>query len=135
MAYLIGAGLAVAVGLFAWAVGFDRSRVFYPVVLIVVASYYVLFAVMVGATGALGTELLLFAAFAAVAVLGFRLSLWLAAAGLLAHGLMDFVHGSLVDNPGVPAWWPAFCLGYDVAAAAFLAVLLRARRDAPGAIA
>ena len=135
MAYLIGAGLAVAVGVFAWAVGFDRSRVFYPVVLIVVASYYVLFAAMAGATGALGTELLLFAAFAAVAVLGFRLSLWLAAAGLLAHGLMDFAHGSLVDNPGVPAWWPAFCLGYDVAAAAFLAVLLRRRREVPGAIA
>jgi hypothetical protein len=81
----------------------------------------------------LSTELLLFGAFAAVAVLGFRLSLWLAAAGLLAHGLMDFVHASLVDNPGVPAWWPAFCLGYDVAAAAFLAVLLRTRREAMGA--
>ena len=134
MAYLIGAGLAVAVGLFAWLVGFDRSRVFYPVVLIVVASYYLLFAVM-GGSAALATELLLFAAFAAVAVLGFRFSLWLAAAGLLAHGLMDFVQGSLVDNPGVPVWWPAFCLGYDVAAAAFLAVLLRGRREAPGAIA
>jgi hypothetical protein len=134
MAYLIGAGLAVAVGLFAWLVGFDRSRAFYPVVLIVVASYYLLFAVMGGSTAALWTELLLFAAFAIVAVLGFRLSLWVAAAGLLAHGLMDFVHGSLVENPGVPAWWPAFCLGYDVAAAAFLAVLLRRRRDAPDAI-
>ena len=134
MAYLIGAGLAVAVGLFAWLVGFDRSRAFYPVVLIVVASYYLLFAVIGGSTAALWTELLLFAAFAAVAVLGFRFSLWLAAAGLLAHGLMDFVHGSLVENPGVPAWWPAFCLGYDVAAAAFLAVLLRRRREAPDAI-
>ena len=30
-----------------------------------------------------------------------------------------------MTNPGVPAWWPAFCLGYDVAAAAILAWLSR----------
>ena len=134
MAYLIGAGLAVAVGLFAWLVGFDRSRVFYPVVLIVVASYYALFAVMGGSTAALRIELLLFATFVALAVLGFRLSLWIAAAGLLAHGLMDFVHASLVDNPSVPAWWPGFCLGYDVAAAAFLAARLKADGKRVGSV-
>ena len=133
MAYLIGVGLAVAVGLFALLVGFDRSRAFYPVVLIVIAAYYVLFAVMSGSRAALAVEGLIFAGFAGVAVLGFRVSLWIAAAGLLAHGLMDFVHGSLVDNPGVPGWWPAFCFGYDVAAAAFLAVLLTWRRGAAAA--
>jgi hypothetical protein len=33
----------------------------------------------------------------------------------------DFVHGYLVTNPGVPFWWPPFCLAYDVTAAAALA--------------
>ena len=43
---------------------------------------------------------------------------------LAAHGLMDLVHGSVIANPGVPAWWPSFCLTYDVTAAAYLASLL-----------
>jgi hypothetical protein len=41
-------------------------------------------------------------------------------------------HGHLVNNPGVPTWWPAFCLTYDITAAAFLAWLLkRPHRIAP----
>jgi len=33
----------------------------------------------------------------------------------------------LLSNPGVPGWWPAFCLAYDVTAAAYLAWLLKRR--------
>jgi len=33
---------------------------------------------------------------------------------LLMHGGYDFFHGHLVDNPGMPAWWPEFCLTDDV---------------------
>ena len=46
MALAIGAALAIFVGLFATGVGLDRDRAFYPVVTIVIATYYVLFAVM-----------------------------------------------------------------------------------------
>ncbi len=46
MALVIGALLAFAVGLFATGLGLDRDRAFYPVVTIVIASYYALFAVM-----------------------------------------------------------------------------------------
>ena len=42
-------------------------------------------------------------------------------AGLAAHGVMDLFHGRLVDNPGVPPFWPGFCSAYDVAAAGYLA--------------
>ena len=42
MEYLIGAGLAVVVCAFATLVGFDRDRVFYPTLVIVIATYYVL---------------------------------------------------------------------------------------------
>ncbi len=36
----------------------------------------------------------------------------------------------LIVNPGVPAWWPAFCLAYDGVAATYLAfLLLRPRRE------
>ena len=46
MEYLIGLILSVAVAGFAAAIGLDRDRGFYPPVIIVIATYYVLFAVM-----------------------------------------------------------------------------------------
>jgi hypothetical protein len=130
MAYLVGAALALAVAAFAALIGFDRDRAFYPTVLIVVASYYDLFAAMAGSGPALASETFVFAAFLALAAAGFRWSLWLVAAGLAAHGLFDFSRGGLIANPGVPAWWPAFCLSFDLVAAACLASRL-ARRASP----
>jgi hypothetical protein len=49
-------------------------------------------------------------------------------AGLSAHGIFDFLHGHLVSNPGVPLWWPQFCLAYDLATAGFFA-WLQVRRN------
>ena len=104
---------------------FNRHRAFYPTVLIVIASYYGLFAVMGGSTHALVVESAVVAAFVLVSVLGFRLNLWFVVAGLLTHGLFDFAHPRVIQNPGVPPWWPMFCLAYDLTAAAYLAWLLR----------
>jgi len=63
--------------------------------------------------------------FAAAAVAGFKGSPWLVVAGLAGHGVMDFFHAGIVNNPGVPEYWPGFCLAYDVAAAVCLAWLIR----------
>ena len=120
-----GLGLALAVGLMARLSGLDRDRAFYPTVLIVVASYYLLFAVMDGRGADLVAETITFVLFAGAALLGFRFGLWLVVAGLAGHGVLDAVHHLLIANPGVPAWWPAFCGAYDIAAAAFLAFILR----------
>jgi hypothetical protein len=125
----IGACLALAVGAFATLVGLDRDRAFYPTVAIVIASLYSLFAVMGGSTRALLVESIVGVGFIALAVLGFRSSLWVVVAALGAHGVFDLVHGRLIQNPGVPPWWPAFCLAYDVAAAAYLAWLITSRRS------
>lgn len=124
MAYLVGAMLALAVGGLCTAVGLDRDRAFYPTVLIVIASYYALFAVMGESTHALVVEAVVAAAFLAVAILGFKYSLWLVVAALAAHGILDLFHGRVIVNSGVPAWWPAFCLAYDGVAAGYLAFLL-----------
>ena len=124
MAYWVGAALALGVALFAALVGLDRDRAFYSTVLIVVASFYILFAVMAGAQAALVPELLAMAVFVALAAIGFRTSMWLVVIGLAGHGLFDFLRGDLITNPGVPPWWPAFCLSFDVAAAACLAWLI-----------
>lgn len=125
MALLVGAVLALSVCLFARLVGLDRDRAFYPTVMIVVASYYALFAVMGGSMQALLVELLPIAAFVGAAVAGFKRSAWLIVAALAAHGVFDFFHARLIANPGVPAWWPDFCMAYDLMAAACLALLLR----------
>jgi hypothetical protein len=124
---LIGITLALLVAAFARWSGFDRDRSFYATVLIVVAAYYVLFAVMGGSTRALILESMVMTVFVTFAVAGFKGSPWLIVAGLAGHGVMDFFHGHLVENPGVPEWWPGFCLGYDVAAAACLAWIIRVR--------
>jgi hypothetical protein len=124
MEYGIGVALALIVSCFARATGLDRDRAFYATMAIVVASYYVLFAAMGGSSQALVVESLVMVAFVLVAVIGFRFNLWLVAACLAAHGVLDAFHSLVVANPGVPEWWPAFCATFDLGAAAFLAYLL-----------
>jgi len=128
MEYWVGVSLALAVSLTASLSGLDRDRAFYPTLTAVIASYYALFAVMGGSLSALAVESSIIAAFLFVAILGFRTNLWLVVGALAAHGILDFVHGHLVSNPGVPSWWPAFCATYDVTAAAYLAWLLGSSR-------
>jgi hypothetical protein len=105
--------------------GLDRDGAFYPMLLAIIASYYVLFAVMGGSVHALIVESLVMAVILLIAIVGFKFNLWLVVAALAGHGVFDFFHAHLVTNPGVPAWWPSFCLAYDVSAAGFLAWLLR----------
>ena len=128
MQYLIGVILALVISLSSTVVGFDRNRAFYPVVMIVIATYYALFAVMGGSLQALAIESIAVAGFVLVSVLGFKLNLWFVVGALSAHGVFDFVHGYLIPNPGVPVWWPGFCLTYDITAAGYLAWLLRRSR-------
>lgn len=127
MAYFVGFALAFGVGVFTTLAGFNRDRALYPVVTIVVASYYALFAAMAGGE-ALGSETAAAAAFIAAAVIGFRTTLWIVVAALVGHGLFDLVHGALIANPGVPAWWPMFCMSYDVGAGVYLAWLILSKR-------
>ena len=125
MPYLIGVVLSLAVALFARGVGLDRERAFYPTVTIVVASYYVLFAVIGGSVSTVLVECLVMAIFVSAAVLGWQSNPWIVVVALAGHGAFDAVHGQVVDNSGMPVWWPAFCLAYDFGAAAALAWLLR----------
>ena len=124
MEYLIGVLLALAVVGSAAAIGFDRGRAFYPTVSIVVASYYVLFAVMGASPRTLGVEIAAASGFSLLAVLGFKKNFWLVAVALAGHGVFDLLHPLLIENPGVPRWWPGFCLAFDGIAGAWLALRL-----------
>ncbi|WP_431297889.1 DUF3703 domain-containing protein [Tabrizicola sp. BL-A-41-H6] len=124
MEYLIGLSLALGVSLTATVVGFDRDRVLYAFMAVVIASYYDLFAVLGGSSQTLKQELVLSALFVIVSVIGFRTSLWLVVGALAGHGVFDIFHADLIANAGVPVWWPMFCMTYDLTAAAYLALLL-----------
>jgi hypothetical protein len=124
MPYVIGLTLSGAFAVFARYVGFDRDRAFYPTVMIVIASYYVLFAAMSGSIQTTAIEAVVMVLFAAAAVAGFKSSAWIVVGALAGHGVFDAVHGFIIENSGMPAWWPAWCFAYDVGAAIGLGWLL-----------
>src|SRR6476660_113645 len=114
MEYLIGVVLAIVMCTFALLTGFDRDRVFYPTMLMFITGYYVLFAVMGSSVHALMTESLAAGLFLMVAVVGFKKNLWFVVAAIAGHGVFDFFHHLFIENPGVPVWWPGFCMAFDI---------------------
>ena len=131
MEYLVGILLSLGTIVLAAVVGFARERSFYSTVAIVVATYYILFAAM-GASGrTLMIEIAIASGFILFAVLGFKGNFWLVAAALVGHGIFDFIRPSVIANPGVPHWWPGFCLAFDVIFGGWLALQLLQRKSFP----
>ena len=127
MEYLVGTTLALLFCSAAAWLGMDRERVFYPAVVMAVASYYLAFAVVDGRSEVMLSEVAIAAVFIAAAVAGFKRNPWIAVAALAGHGVMDVFHHHLVHNTGVPQVWPGFCMTFDVTAAAFVAWVMLAR--------
>jgi hypothetical protein len=127
MEYIVGITLALFFCAAAAALGMDRERVFYPAVVMAVASYYLAFAVADGRGEVMLAEVAIAAVFIALAVAGFKLNPWIAVVALGGHGVMDAFHHLLVHNTGVPQAWPGFCMSFDVGAAAIVAWLMRVR--------
>jgi hypothetical protein len=125
---VVGFVLALGVGGMCTLCGLDRDRALYPAVMIVIAMYYVLFALIGGSTQVLIVESAVAIGFVGLALVGFRFTLWLVVVALAAHGVFDWVHPHVYANRGVPAWWPSFCIAYDVVAAAYLAWLLASKK-------
>lgn len=114
----IGVFLGVAIGAIADVLRFNRDRSFYPTLLIVIASYYVLFALMSGHS--VIVEIAVAMAFSTVAIASALRWRLLIAWGLLLHGIFDFARGGIIGDAGAPHWWPEFCGGVDVALALWL---------------
>ena len=127
MEYAIGTALALTVTASATVLGLDRERVFYPAMMIAIATYYILFAAMGASASVVIVESLAAGAFLLLTVIGFETSLWFVVAALAGHGVFDIFHHLLIDDPGVPPWWPGFCSAFDILAAGYLAVLLTRR--------
>src|SRR5579859_6472946 len=131
MEYLVGFLLSLATVIFAAVIGLDRERSFYLTVLFVIATYYVLFAVMGASRRTLILEIIIAGGFFFFGVLGFKGNLWLVTAALMGHGIFDFIRPGLIANPGVPHWWPGFCLAFDVIFGGWLALQLLQRKSFP----
>jgi hypothetical protein len=127
MPVVVGALLAVGIAALAKFTRFDEDRSFYSTVLVIIASYYVLFAVLSGSGGALVWELIIAVAFSTVAITGALFLPTLVGTGIVAHGLFDIVHDVLIENSGVPAWWPSFCASIDVLLGIWVIILTRNR--------
>lgn len=91
---------------------FDQDKSFYPVVLMVIASYYVLFAVM--ANESIVIELIVAICFAVFALLGVKKAPIMIGIGLILHGLYDIVHIYIYSISVAPNWWPEFCASVDI---------------------
>ena len=110
---LIGLGVGFAIAILAHLTRFERDRSFYPTVLIVIASYYVLFAVM--SAESVVIELLIAYFFSAIAIGAAVRWTSVIGWGILLHGVFDFTRNGIIGDGGAPQWWPAFCGGIDVA--------------------
>jgi hypothetical protein len=83
MEYVVGCLLSLATVVLAAVIGFARERSFYSTVLIVIATYYVLFAVMGASRRTLMIEIVIASGFILFALLGFKANLWLVAAAFI----------------------------------------------------
>ncbi len=128
MEYMVGVVLGLAACGLGTVAGLERDRAFYPVMMIVIASYYALFAIIGSDVRALYVEVAMALGFVCLAVIGFKTSLWIVAAALAGHAGLDLIHGHVVTNAGVPAWWPMFCASIDAFAAVYLAWRLLSTR-------
>ena len=99
----------------------------------VLPAVYMLFALLAGDMRAIGLEFLYGLPFFIIAFVatknGFKASGIVVVALWGAHGAYDVYHHLLVDNAGVPGWYPVFCLAFDAAILAYLSVMIFTLRD------
>ena len=126
MEVIIGFAAAVISILVARSVFPKKDHAFWRTGLVVAALVYVVFSFFGGSLQWVLIELggvLLYLSFA---VLSKRYSLWYLALGWGLHVLWDLLlHGEDLDF--VPSWYPAVCLGFDLAIAAYVIWLRRER--------
>jgi uncharacterized membrane protein HdeD (DUF308 family) len=127
MPLVVGVLLAVATAALAKFTRFEEERSFYSTVLVIIASYYVLFAVLGGSSHALVGELVVAIVFSIAAILGALFLPALVGIAIMGHGLFDLVHDLLIENSGVPPWWPAFCGIFDIVLGLWVIGLYRSR--------
>ena len=123
----IGAVMAIVLAVLSRVTKFDKDRSFFATLLIVIATYYVLFAFL--SFESLFVEIAVASAFSVVALAGALRWPMLVGVGILMHGVFDFFHVYLIANSGVPEWWPAFCAGFDIVFGIWVIYLVQVKNE------
>lgn len=121
----IGLGVALLIIVFAKFTQFERDRAFFPTILIIIASYYILFSIM--AAHSLTQELIVASGFLFIAVFGSYKSLTLIACGIMGHGIYDIFHFLYLNQSVAPQWWPSFCAVVDLTLGLWVFYLTKSR--------
>lgn len=135
---------AVGLTLGAVCVAFARfirgERWFYTLSLLTLPSFYAAFAICAGRGDVATLELAWGAPYLIAGVLltliNLHISALLVGALWLTHGAYDLLHSLLVENPGVPSWYPVFCATVDFVVGSYLLATSRraptlSRRNVP----
>jgi hypothetical protein len=126
LAIAIGVVLAVFIALLSRLTHFERDRSYFAVILIAIATYYVLFACM--ANEAIMAEVFVASIFAFLAICGALRWPLLLGIGIFMHGIFDLVHNNFISNSGVPLWWPMFCASIDMVLGTWVIYLVKTKR-------
>ncbi|MBF7072310.1 hypothetical protein ISG33_02690 [Glaciecola sp. MH2013] len=90
---------------------FDRDVSFYPSILIFIASFYILFAVMAGHSIVRETSIAF--VFILFALYGAYKSLFVVGLAIALHGVYDILHYLQFTETVAPSWWAPFCAAVD----------------------
>lgn len=100
----------------------------YAIGMFVLPMIYILFALLGGDMAAMGVEFLYGLPFFLIAFIcakrGFKGSGLLVVALWALHAAYDVYHPVLVDNAGVPGWYPAFCFAFDLVMVVYVLMLV-----------
>lgn len=128
---LVGAAVGVLTIFLARII--HAERWVYSIGLLSLPSLYALFALHAGEQASGAREMLYGMPFLiaglAFTVVSVRYSAVAVGAFWILHGLYDLVHGSLLTNPGVPAWYPVWCCAVDVVIGGYVFWLSRRITD------
>ena len=121
-------GLIIGVIFIAPTIYFIRTKnwdsVAWPLFLVTLPLYYMLFGVLAMDGSAVFYELLYGLPFIVTGLLVWRIrsksTLIIVALAWLSHGFYDFFHEDLFINPGVFSWYPAFCAIVDITVGGYL---------------
>ncbi len=123
MVIAIGALLGIVTLVFMVLAKVSTERGTWATLLVAIASFYPVFAVESGSLGSVAVQIGAASFFIILAAVGARVSLWFVVAGLVLHGLFDWAANHMPVDPS-PDWWGPFCIGFDIVAAAYLALKL-----------
>jgi len=106
--------LAVLIILLSRVTGFDKDRSFFPLILIVIATYYVLFAFQEFELFTALFEITVALLFTVFAIIGHNKSIRMVGIALIAQGVYDLFHSQIPVAGFAPQWWPLFCSAVDL---------------------